>query len=190
MAGHIILVNGASSSGKTTLCRALQSRLPAPFWHYSFDHFRTGVLPWDRMKRDDFAWSDLRPAFFDGFHRTLPALASAGNNLIVDHIVETPRWMCDLLGLLETFDVFFVGVHCHVDELERRERDRGDRRPGEARRDHETIHTHCTYDREVDGTRAVDENAQAVIAAWLAREIPSAFARMLADGQRRAQNAR
>jgi chloramphenicol 3-O phosphotransferase len=78
------------------LCCALQARLDAPFWHYSIDHFRGGVLPWDRIKRGDFAWPDLRPAFFDGFHRCLPALAGAGNDLIVEHIVETAPWMSDL----------------------------------------------------------------------------------------------
>ena len=180
-AGRIILVNGASSAGKTTLCRALQSRIDGPFWHYSIDHFRGSVLPWDRIKRGDFAWSDLRPAFFDGFHRCLPALARAGNDLIVEYIVETERWMADLLALLAAHDVFFVAVHCPLDELERRERARGDRRPGEARRDYATAHVHCTYDLEMDGTRDANDNADAVIAAWRVREAPSAFQRMLAS---------
>lgn len=49
--GKIILVHGASSSGKTTLCRALQARLDAPFRHYSIDHFRgSGVLPTERFR--------------------------------------------------------------------------------------------------------------------------------------------
>ena len=178
--GRIILVNGASSAGKTTLCRTLQSRLDAPFWHYSIDHFRGGVLPWDRIERGDFAWPELRPAFFDGFHRCLPALAGAGNDLIVDHIVETAQWMSDLVALLAPYDVFFIGVHCNVGELERRERIRGDRRPGEAARDHATVHAHCTYDFEIDGMRDVDSNAGAVLAAWRARQPPSAFRRMLA----------
>jgi chloramphenicol 3-O phosphotransferase len=182
--GHIILVNGASSAGKSTLCRAVQSRLDAPFWHFSIDHFRGGVLPWDRIKRGDFQWADLRPAFFDGFHRCLPALAGAGNNLIVEYIVETPRWLSDLLALLAGCDVFFVGVHCPLAELERRERLRGDRRPGEAKRDYATAHTHCIYDLEIDGTRIADDNADAVIAAWRVRQAPNAFARMLAAKQR------
>jgi chloramphenicol 3-O phosphotransferase len=178
--GRIILVNGASSAGKTTLCRAMQSRLDEPFWHYSIDHFRGVVLPWERIKRGDFAWPDLRSAFFDGFHRCLPALAGAGNDLIVDHIVETAQWMSDLVSLLAPCDVFFVGVHCNLDELERRERVRGDRRPGEAARDHDTVHAHCTYDLEIDGTCDVENNASTVIAAWQARRAPSAFCRMLA----------
>ena len=133
MPGRIILVNGASSSGKSTLSQALQAMLDEPFWHYSIDHFRTGVLPWSRIAQGNFAWPALRPAYFDGFHRCLPALAGAGNDLIVDHIIETKAWLADLLRLLAPIDVYFVGLHCPLPELERRERERGDRRIGEAR---------------------------------------------------------
>jgi chloramphenicol 3-O phosphotransferase len=158
----------------------VQSRADAPFWHYSIDHFRGDVLPWSRIKRGDFAWSDLRPAFFDGFHRCLPALAGAGNDLLVEYIVESSRRLSDLLTLLAGCDVFFVGVHCTLDELERRERIRGDRRLGEARTDHAKVHTHCTYDLEIDGMQSADDNADAVIAAWRVRRPPGAFARMRA----------
>ncbi len=188
-AGRVILLNGASSAGKTTLCRALQARIDAPFWHWSIDHFRGGVLPWERIKSGEFAWSMLRPAFFDGFHRSLPALAHAGNDLIVEYIVETRAWMSDLLHLLEPLDVFFVGVHCPLDELERREHARGDRRAGEARRDYETAHLHCTYDFEVEGTHDVGANVDAVLSAWRARRPPSAFHRMLAAEGDHGQNA-
>ena len=101
MTGKIIFVNGASSSGKSTLARALQASLELPFWHYSIDHFRgTGVLPTKRIDSGDFAWQDMREAFFDGFHRCLPALAEGGSNLIVEHIIETPEWKSRLVRLL------------------------------------------------------------------------------------------
>ncbi len=145
MAGRIIFLHGASSAGKSTLARALQSRLSEPFWHYSIDHFRRGgVIPWERIERGDFAWSAMRPAFMDGFHRCLPALAGAGNDLIVEHIVETPQWMSSLVRLLEPVDVYFVAVHCALDRLEARERARGDRRPGERATTSETV---CTGSR-------------------------------------------
>lgn len=89
MSGRIILVHGPSSSGKSTLCRALQDALDEPFWHYSIDHLRDGgVLPLARIQRGEFSWPDLREAFFEGFHRSVAAFAGAGNDLIVEHIVE------------------------------------------------------------------------------------------------------
>lgn len=177
--GRIILLNGASSSGKSSLARALQDALAEPFWHFSIDHLIDArVLPRERVQRGDFSWADLRAPFFDGFHRCLPALAGAGNNLIVEHIVETREWMDRLLRLLGAFDVFFVGLHCPLPELERRERERGDRRPGEARADFTTTHAFCTYDFEVTSTAPPAENARALIASWQRRRRPSAFDKM------------
>jgi len=177
--GKIILLNGASSSGKSTLARGLQATLAEPFWHVSVDHLHAaGILPKARIKSREFPWPTLRPQFFDGFHRCLPVLAEAGNNLIVDHIVETEDWMRQLLDLLGRFDVFFVGLHCPLAELERRERERGDRRIGEARHDYETTHGFGIYDFEVDTTRPPDHNVDAVVTAWNDRQPPAAFAKM------------
>ena len=44
--GRIILLNGASSSGKSSLAQALQRQLDEPFWHWSIDHLLAArVLP-------------------------------------------------------------------------------------------------------------------------------------------------
>jgi len=179
MAGRIILLNGASSSGKSSIARAVQARIGEPFWHYSIDHLRdAGVLPLDRIRTGEFPWPPMREPFFEGFHQSLAAFAQAGNNLIVEHIVETSGWMRRLMTLLAPFDVYFVGVHCPLDELEKRELARGDRRIGDARRDFETIHRHAVYDLELDATRPPADNADRLIAAWAERTPPSAFDRL------------
>lgn len=169
--GKVILLNGASSSGKSSIARALQSQLEEPFWHISIDHLRdAGVLPLDRIRSGEFDWPQLREAFFIGFERSLAAYLSAGNNLIVDYIIETEEWSKRLFGLLESADLFVVGVHCPVEELERRERDRGDRPVGDARRDFETCHLHCRYDFEVESMISPDINAAAITEAWHNRQ--------------------
>lgn len=179
MSGKIILLNGASSSGKSTLARRLQAALDEPFWHFSIDHLiAANVLPKKRVGGGEFSWQDLRSPFFEGFHRCIPALSEAGNNLIVEHIIETEVWMHRLLRLIGQLDVFFVGVHCPLPELERREFERGDRRIGEARADYETTHGFGEYDFEVASTLPNDQNVDALIAAWMSRKRPSAFERM------------
>ena len=55
MSGKIILLNGASSSGKSTLATALQAQMEEPFWHFSIDHLlAVGILPQERIDSSDF----------------------------------------------------------------------------------------------------------------------------------------
>jgi chloramphenicol 3-O phosphotransferase len=176
----IILLNGASSAGKSTLAKAIQRDIEEPFWHIASDQFvEAKMLPQRRDEGGEFAWSVMRPRFFDAFHRCLPAIASAGNNLIIDHVIEFATWMNELVELLVPFDVFFVAVHCSLAELEHRERERGDRMIGEAYDHLQVVHTFGGYDFEIDTTTATPhENTQSVITAWKARTAPSAFQRM------------
>ena len=177
--GKVIIINGPSSSGKSTLALALQRQFDIPFLRFSFDVFlENHVLPWDQINGGAFSWSSIRPAVFNGIHRCIPALATAGNNLIFDHIIETEIWMEELVQLLKGLDVFFVGLHCSLEELERREIQRGDRRIGEARADLETVHTFGPYDLELNSENSIEENTKVLIAAWKKRQHPSAFEKM------------
>lgn len=180
--GRIILLNGASSAGKSTLCRALQAQLDEPFLQFSLDFLMFGaeVLPGRRDRNGPFSWAAMRPRLFEGYYACLPALAGAGNNLVIDYIVETRDQLWRLVQRLAPFDVFFVGVHCPLPELERRERQRGDRRAGDARRDDETVHSFSGYDLEVDSTEPAERNAETIIAAWKVRKRPSTFDRLAA----------
>ena len=184
--GKIILLNGASSSGKSSLARVLQATLPGPFWHFSIDHLMAAsVLPQQRIDSGEFSWRDLRHHFFEGFHRCLPALARGGNNLIVEHIVETEDWMNRLLFLLADFGIYFVGVHCALPELERRATARGIRKLDEARADHEVTHTFGRYDLEVDTTSEQPQQiGAALVAAWKTRQRPSTFEKMASREER------
>jgi chloramphenicol 3-O phosphotransferase len=172
--GRVVILNGASSSGKSTLAKALQRALDEPFLHVSSDQFvASGMLPERREHHGPFAWwEEMRPRFFDGFHRCLPALAGAGNDLIVEHVIEFAAWRSSLVRLLGGFDVFLVGVHCDLAEIDRRERERGDRRIGEGRSHVEVdgIHTFGPYDHEVDTSAGVSAPVvEAVLDAWRSR---------------------
>jgi chloramphenicol 3-O phosphotransferase len=169
----VIWLHGASSSGKSTIARSLQQRIEEPFWHYSIDHLRdSGVLPLDRVRRGEFAWSDLRMPFFDGFHRSIGAFLAAENNLILEHIIEADAaasFREQLEALLRPHDLFFVGVRCSLEELTRRERDRGNRPIGSAEADYHRVHDGLRYDFEVDAEADPDENVARLLAAWRRR---------------------
>jgi chloramphenicol 3-O phosphotransferase len=131
-AGQIIFLNGASSSGKTSIARELLLVLDRPYFHMSVD-----------------AINGMRAR-----QRTLE-LSPAG------------------------LDVVFVGVHCSAAELDRRERDRGDRDPGQAAGHAGQVHAHGSYDIECDTTAASPRDCAMAIKDFLTRRTgPSAFDRL------------
>lgn len=177
--GKIIIINGPSSSGKTTLALALQKQLDKPFIRFSFDLFlEHKAFPMEQIRNSKFAWESMRPSVFRGIHQCLPALATAGNNIIFDHIIETRKWLHDLVSLISELDVFFVGLHCSLPELERREAQRGNRRRGEASIDFQTVHNITTYDLELNSETALEDNVTSLIRTWKERKRPSALDRM------------
>lgn len=175
---HVIFLHGASSSGKSTIARALQRRIEQPFWHISIDHLRdAGVLPTERFKSGDFRWSDARPAFFRGFHGSLRAYADAGNNLILEHILDTEGWLEELADLLAEHDVVFAAVHCPLDILVEREAARGDRPAGSAKKDFETIHVGKRYDIELQSEDGAYANVERLLVAWRDSRRSSSFSK-------------
>ncbi|GGO25907.1 chloramphenicol phosphotransferase CPT family protein [Deinococcus humi] len=185
--GQLILINGASSAGKTTLCRALRDALPdtaaGPFLHFSLDFFMfdADVLP-RTLEGRVRNWNRIRPQVFDGYYRCIPALLSAGNNLVADLIIETTMQRDRLHELLVPYDVYWVGLHCPVEELERREAARGDRKIGEARRDAQTVHTFSAYDLNIDCRDSLEYQVERVIQGWAARRTADNFTESLDGG--------
>jgi chloramphenicol 3-O phosphotransferase len=166
--GRIIVLNGASSSGKSMLAKAMQEALPEPFLHVSPDHLvASGMLPARRDPDGPFAWwQQMRPRFFDGFHRCLPALAAAGNDLIVEYTIEFRAWREYLATLLDGLDVFLADVHRDLAEIDRRERDRGDRRIGEGRSHVETDLIHSSGPTTSRSTRRTRSPARLPHLYW------------------------
>lgn len=166
MRSQIILLNGTSSAGKSTLAHALRPHLPLPFCYYASDQLaEAGFRPLAPSLAREQAYGDSRAQFFAGFHRSIAAFASAGNHLLVEHIVETAQWASELTALLDPFDVFWVGVHAPLVELNRRELLRGDRTLGEAQF-HLPTHTFCRYNVEVDSTQPLATTIEQITGAW------------------------
>jgi chloramphenicol 3-O phosphotransferase len=177
----IILLNGVSSSGKTSIARILQRTLDAPYFQVSIDAFED-MLPERYGEGGAFAWEAIFPRMLGGFHRSIAALASAGANLIVDHVmVHREGWastLADCLTVLEPFPVYFVGVRCSLDEAKRREQARGDRYIGTAERQFPLTHRHNLYDIEVDTTDTSPDACAERIRAFIAHHAPTAFDRL------------
>jgi chloramphenicol 3-O phosphotransferase len=177
----IILLNGISSAGKTSIAQVLQRTLSEPYLQVSIDAFED-MLPGPSQVGGRFTWEELFPKLLAGFHRSIAALAGVGSNLIVDHVmVYREGWastLADCMESLEPFAVYFVGVRCSLEELMRREQARGDRFIGTAERQFPRVHRHILYDVEVDTTRTSPEVCAEQIRAFVSSHAPTAFVRL------------
>lgn len=84
------------------------------------------------------------------FHRSIAMFSDKGINLIVDHVLHDRFTAADCFDTLENYNVLFVGVHCPIEELQRREIARGDRSVGQAISQLNYVHKNEIYDVEVD----------------------------------------
>lgn len=178
VAGRIILLNGASSSGKSSIGRALQPLLPDPWFLVPVDAISGMRSTTHTRALDDDQVAEVLARTRRGYHSAVAALASVGNNVIMDYPLSE-RWrLDDLLDVLKGFDVTLVEVRCSAEELDRREKARGDRPVGLANAQ-TTAYAHGECDIAVDTTNAGPEtSAKAIAKALDTVPAPKAFDRL------------
>lgn len=186
---QVIVLNGTSSAGKSTLASTLQARLAdvGECWIVmGLDDF-LGKLPWAWVTYGDhvgehadqgmaFAMVDgevewrvgpVGERIFVAYRSAVAAVARAGINVIVDEVLlsedDWKGWQDQLEGL----DVLWVAVTSDLAVVEQRERDRNDRMIGLARSQHSVVHQHAVYDVQVD--TAIMDPAAASAAILAAR---------------------
>ncbi|MEW2164839.1 AAA family ATPase [Streptomyces sp. NPDC007084] len=145
--GTVILLNGTSSSGKSSIARALLDRLDGTWFHMPVDAFH--ALRGGQEIPEGGLQAEVDRTC-KGFHRAVAGMAAAGNNLLVDYPLSR-RWrLLDLLDLLVPEDTVLVAVRCPLPELNRREAERGDRQPGLAAAQFAQVHSYGPHDIDVD----------------------------------------
>jgi chloramphenicol 3-O phosphotransferase len=196
----VILVNGASSAGKTTLCRALQAAIAEPYLVTGFDDFifmsapryyrgadtaRQGafdthtalgveMVPTSPPGAPPSVAARFGPVFrrlVDSMAPAVRALVDGGNRVIFDHVLHDAGMHESCRRAFAGLDLFSVGVTCPVDILEARERARGDRVVGRARGLAGVVHSFMEYDLTVDtGTTPTEPCVAAILAALAGRQ--------------------
>jgi chloramphenicol 3-O phosphotransferase len=160
---EVIVLNGGSSAGKSTLAACLQERLDGTWLtlgiddliralsHGPMDRGGGGTIDFapdgsvavgERFRRAEAAW-------YDG----LAAIARAGTGVIVDDVfLDAGESQARLRTALDGLTVIWVGVRCRPEVAEAREREREGRIRGMARDQAERVHAGVRYDMVVDTT--------------------------------------
>lgn len=147
MKKQVILLNGPSSSGKSSLAKALrgliQERKNQKYEIISIDDFMK--LATDETIYED----DVFEISGDMCHAALSALESA-SGVIVDHVITSERIFNQLKAMLGAHEIRTVHVHCPLPVLLAREQARGNRCPGSAEASFEYLFPGDGYDLTVN----------------------------------------
>jgi len=175
--GTIIVLNGPSSAGKSTLGRYLCEQLIEHHLHIELDVFRS-MEPANYWEVEQPVAQVRVAALCRAINATAATFSRHGQPVIVDHVLSSDAWyymLEDLVG----FPVFIVGVFCSLDILIERELARGNRTIGLAKSQFDSIHANRHYDYIVDTSLSDALDCGNSILAWLkSRPNPTAFSKM------------
>jgi chloramphenicol 3-O phosphotransferase len=187
----VVVLNGTSSAGKTTIASAVRDRRAAvgDFWllvgiddvlsKLSAEWLDLGLSTGRGRHAADGLWFESTPAgpalrvgslcrqLLHIYRSTVAAAAHAGLNVIVDDVVIDAQIWDDWQVALTGLEVVWVGVHCELDVVEARERSRGDRAVGTARSQYATVHAAASYDLAIDTTSCGPDQAIAELMRFL-----------------------
>ncbi len=184
----IIILNGASSSGKSSIAKELQSILPDNYLHLGIDTFiemmpkRTINLADPDVPSDGFYWqteaAENSPALRiksgeygvqvnHAYHTTVKHLADLGLKVIVDDVMNGGNEQQSWLETLDDTKSLFVAVMCSDIELRNRENLRTDRINGSALEQNHRVHNGVSYDFQVNTTNCSPQKCAQEIASHI-----------------------
>ena len=199
--GSIIFLNGTSSAGKTTLSHKLQEMLEEPYVHMALDQFRDGLPdkyrglnspPGTTGSRGlnvvpvidgETAYTSIQfgedgKKMLRGMRRAIAAMVNSGNNVIIDDIILSCEFLDDYVEVFSGLKVIFVGVHCPLSMIDKREAARPGRFPGTAAGHFEVCHAHGDYDIEVDTSIDQPQQCAEQVVTFIRKQTPMAFTRL------------
>lgn len=185
---NIIFLNGASSSGKTTLAKMIQEKSDVPYLHIGIDKL-IGMMPtkmnnWEGGNAQSGFWwkisydengNQLAEIQVESYARKIGKLlqemvltmANQGHNVIIDEVCLDNNSFLQWRKILSPYNAVFVAVKANIDFLIERERNRGDRMLGSAQAQNAVIHHGKIYDLEINIDQQSMEESVGKIWEWL-----------------------
>ena len=160
----VILLNGPSSSGKSTLSRTLQDRIRqergADYGTISIDDFM-------KPATDETIYEDDVYEINGVMCRTAEEILKKSPGVIIDHVITSKRIFRQLAQLLGNFRIRTVHVSCPLEVLLQREQARGNRCIGSAEASYTYLYPKDGYDLTVDNAVMTPEENAAPICGML-----------------------
>jgi chloramphenicol 3-O phosphotransferase len=186
--GTVIVLNGPSGSGKSSIQREFQKLMMPNLWikvgiDTLFDAPMPDITPenlsywqepnpirWVESTKDENGNNVITLFVGDQGERVAHAMNSAiaayaqnGCNVIVDYIAYKPEWFADLQHKLKRVKTYYIAVEIPLDVLEKREAARGTFPAGHARSHYDYVYGTAAYDLRVNsGINTAAEIAQQI----------------------------
>ena len=144
--GRILLINGPSSAGKTTLAWGLQTNAPGYWYWLPFDYFLDAVPSqlWDDDESQGFRTA------YNLYNGCVKLISDQGKDIIVDTVMYSKDSLISFADVFHDYNVIMIKVICPVEELNRREIQRGDRDIGLAASQIKHMESKVNYDLIID----------------------------------------
>jgi chloramphenicol 3-O phosphotransferase len=172
--GRLVILNGTSSAGKTTLATAFRDERAAvgDYWMlFGIDDVLSklpvewldlgladgpGVQSADGLRFEPTAdglrlrVGSVAKAIIEAYHRWVADAVRAGVNVIVDDVVVDRATLDHWRDAIEGLHPIWVAVRCAPEIVTARELTRGDRPVGMASTQHSVVHHDIAYAMEID----------------------------------------
>lgn len=173
--GRVIILNGPSGSGKSSIQKEFQYLMMPHLWvKVGIDTLFDNPMPNITPENMDF-WQTANPirwvaisqdaeghklvTLFTGeegervayaMNSAIAAYAENGCDVIVDYIAYKPEWLADLQRKLKPYKTCYVAVDIPLEVLEQREAARGTSPVGHARSHYHDVYGNIQYDLRVN----------------------------------------
>jgi chloramphenicol 3-O phosphotransferase len=174
-----VILNGGSSSGKTSIVRHLQELLEEPWLTFGIDGLLESLPPPMLDTESSIQFEETGNIVvgpeFRRLERTwmagIAAMVQAGVNVLIDEVfLEGSRSQTRWEEALGDLPFRFVAVRCAPEAAVAREAARGDRQVGLAVTQAAMVHDAVSYDFTVDTTTTSSDHCAKAIANYLAGE--------------------
>lgn len=173
--GTVIILNGPSSAGKSSIQKAFQQLMMPDLWcRTGIDMLLEAVMPMITTENLSF-WQSANPirwveqtedaqgnivfTIFLGdqgkkvayaMNSAIAAYAQNGCNVIVDYIAYDPEWLTDLEQKIKGIKAYYIAVDISLATLEQREKSSSTSPEGHARSHYFTVYGNIDYNLRVN----------------------------------------